>query len=66
VGTNQGVLQVIEDIELDGIDTRDAPDFCDAFIVSASRDGKPLTETELDALNEDSDFVYQCVINHLY
>jgi len=57
----------IEDIEVDGIDTRDAPDFCDAFICGASwSDGTDLTQDELDELNEDGDFVYAQVENHLY
>lgn len=54
-------------VELDGIDTRDYPDFCDAYITYAEHeDGTPLTDAELEALNGDKDFVYQCVINHLY
>ena len=30
---------LIDNIELDGIDTNDYPDFCDAYIVSADYDG---------------------------
>lgn len=56
----------IESIQIDGIDTRDAPDFCDAFISSASYNGEDMTEEELEALNEDSDFVYECVMDALY
>ena len=56
----------INNIELDGIDTNDYPDFCDAFIVSADYEGKPMTNEQLDELNEDSDFVYECVQNHLF
>ena len=56
----------IDNIEVDGIDTKDYPDFCDAFIASADYDGKEMTEEQLDELNEDSDFVYECVQNHLF
>tara|TARA_R100000951_G_scaffold114965_1_gene121559 strand:+ start:3707 stop:3892 length:186 start_codon:yes stop_codon:yes gene_type:complete len=56
----------IENIEVDGIDTKDYPDFCDAFIASADYDGKEMTEEQLDELNEDSQFVYECVQNHLF
>jgi len=56
----------INNIEVDGIDTKDYPDFCDAFISSADYDGKEMTEEQLDELNEDSDFVYECVQNHLF
>lgn len=58
--------KLIDNIELDGIDTSDYPDFCDAFISGADYDGEPMTEEQLDEINEDSDFVYSCVENHLY
>ncbi len=50
----------ISDVEVDGIDTNDYPDFCDAFISNASYDGRDITEEELEALNDDSEFVYEC------
>lgn len=56
----------IDDVEVDGMDGRDAPDFCDAFICSASYDGRAMTDEELDILNDDSQYVYDCVIEHLY
>jgi len=56
----------IENVEVDGIDTSDYPDFCYAFIASADYDGKPMTDEQLDELNEDADFVYECVLNKLY
>ena len=58
--------KLIDNIEVDGIDTRDYPDFSDAFIASADYDGKPMTDEQLEELNEDSDFVYECVQNHLF
>ena len=48
----------ITDVVLDGIDFEDYPDFCDAFIVSADYDGEPMSDDQIDKLNEDSDFVY--------
>lgn len=58
----------ITNIEFDGIDYDDCPDFVDAFIVSASwKDtGKDLTEDELDKLNNDSNFVYEALMDYLY
>ena len=56
----------ISDVEVDGIDTADYPDFCDAFIAYAEYDGRAMTDTELDTLNDDSDFVYSSVQTHLY
>ena len=55
------------DVVFDGIDTRDAPDFCDAFICEAFHpDGRPYTEEELDALNDDRDLVYDLLMDYLY
>jgi argininosuccinate lyase len=56
----------ITDVEVQGIDFRDSPDFCDAYIASASYKGRDMTEAELDRLNADSDFVYEAVQRKLY
>ena len=56
----------IYSIEFDGIDYSDAPDFCDAFISYARYEDRDLTETELDELNEDRDFVYEKLMDYLY
>jgi len=56
----------ISDVEVDGIDTRDYPDFCDAFISNATYKGRTMSDAELDRLNEDSDFVYEAVLAYLY
>ena len=47
---------VLTDVIIDGVDTKDYPDFCDAFIVSCCIDGKEATEEEIDAL--DGEQVY--------
>ena len=56
----------IDNIEVDGIDYADYPDFCDAYVASADYDGREMTDEELDLLNDDSDFVYSAVENYLY
>lgn len=54
-------------VELDGIDMNDYPDFCDAFVTYAeSVDGVPLTEKELEELNQDSELVQELVYAHLH
>lgn len=58
--------KLIDNVEVEGIDTNDFPDFVDAYISSADYDGKPMTDDQLDEINEDRDFVYKCVENHLY
>lgn len=61
---------VATDIEVDGIDTRDYPEFCDAYISNAivmdNGEWREATDDELDELNEDSDLVYKCVEDYLY
>jgi len=59
-------LSQVEDIEIDGINPLDYPDFCDAFIIDATYRGRQMTHDELEALNEDSDFVYEKVMEELY
>ena len=57
---------LISNIEFDGIDHRDAPDYCDAYIVSADYDGEEMTDEQIELLNEDSQFVYEMLIKRLY
>ena len=43
----------VVDLEVDGVDPRDYPDFSDAYFSSASyEDGTPLTEDELNQLTD--------------
>jgi hypothetical protein len=56
----------ISNIDIDGIDTNDYPDFCDAFICSAEYEGVAMTDEQLDEINKDSDFLYDCVNKHLF
>lgn len=56
----------IDNIEIEDIDYKDYPDFCDAHIVYAERDGIPLTDDEIEELNNERDFVYEAVINKIF
>lgn len=49
----------IESVEVEGIDTRDYPDFCDAYISYAEIDGREANKEELEELNDNRDFVYE-------
>ena len=55
----------ITNVEFEGIDYSDSPDFCDAYIVSAELDGVPMTEEQLEALNE-SDLRYELLMDYIY
>ena len=56
----------INNIQLGGIDTKDSPDFTDAFIISADYDGVEMSDKEIEDLNNYSDFFYQCVQEQLF
>lgn len=56
----------ITNVVLDGLDLEDYPDFCDAYIVSADYDGEPMTDDQIDKLNEDSDLVYTKIEEFLF
>jgi hypothetical protein len=57
---------LIDNIEFEGIDPNDYPDYCDAYIISADYDGREMTEDEIEELNDDSGFVYDKLMNFLY
>ena len=56
----------VDNIKLEGISIKDYPDFCDAYISSADYKGKPMTDEQLEELNQDGEFVYECVCSHLF
>lgn len=56
----------VTDIVFSGIDHKDAPDYCDAYITGANYKGVPVTQEELAELNENRDFVYEKLMSHLY
>lgn len=52
-------------VEIEGVDIKDHPDYSDAFIAYAEReDGTPLTDQELDEI--DGSDVYEYVMDALY
>jgi hypothetical protein len=62
------LVEGLVDVSVEGIDHRDYPDFCDAFISEAcwSKSLDLLTDGELERLNEDSSLVYEYVEASLY
>lgn len=60
----------IDDVQVEGIDYSDYPDFCDAYIESAiiedNGEFRDATDKELDEINDDRDFVYSKVIEFIY
>jgi hypothetical protein len=54
----------ITDIEFDGIDHSDDPDYSDAYIESAKYDGAEMTEEEIESL--DTCWVHETLWNHIH
>jgi hypothetical protein len=57
---------LIDNIEFEGINHNDYPDYCDAYIISAEYDGREMTEGEIEELNNDLSFVYEKLMDFLY
>ncbi len=53
-------------LEVDEIDMNDYPDFSDAYISKAEKDGRLFNQDELDALNDNRDFeLYDRMFNFI-
>ena len=60
-------LSKVENMEFEGVDFSDYPDFVDAFLVSADIDGRELTEEEVDYLNDEHyEFVNESVFSSIF
>jgi hypothetical protein len=55
----------VSNVVVEGIDYDDYPDFSDAYIVEADYDGIPMTEEQLEELNENSEFVHESVFEQI-
>lgn len=55
----------ITNIEFDDVFHTDAPDYCDAYILSCDIDGVEATEEQLNEINKDSDFVHEKLFDYL-
>lgn len=55
----------LKNVELDGINGGDYPDFCDAYVTYAEHpDGTPLTDKELDDIPRD--VIHELVWNRVH
>lgn len=62
-------LQMVDysSLVVGGIDTRDYPDFCDAYFESGYYlDGTPLPDDVLELLTGDGELVYEHVLRAIY
>jgi hypothetical protein len=58
-------LNKVSNVVVEGIDYNDYPDFSDAYISEADYDGIPMTEEQLEELNENSEFVHESVFEQI-
>ena len=59
-------IKKVTNVVVDNIDFKDYPDFCDASIVDADYDGVPMTDEQIEAINENSEFVNESVFAKIY
>ena len=60
-------IKKIDNMEFEGVDFRDYPDFVDAFLVAADYDGKEMTEEQIDYINDEHyDFVNEQVYDSIF
>jgi hypothetical protein len=56
----------IKELEFDGINHKDYPDYCDAYVIFGLYKGRPLTDEELDIVNDNGEFVHEMLIEQLW
>lgn len=60
-------LSKVSILKFEGIDHKDYPDYCDAYVVEAEYDGEEMTEEQLDELQEDyRDYVYEKLLDYIF
>jgi len=59
-------LYLVGNVELGGVDLEDYPDFVDAYIEYAEYDEVEMSVDQLAELNDNSEFVQDCVMDHLF
>lgn len=57
----EDIYKNVDNVQVDGIDHKDYPDYCNAYISSADYKGRPCTQDEIDELNNNSDFRYKYI-----
>lgn len=57
--------KLVDNIEFDGIDHNDAPDYCDAYILSADYNGAEMTDEQIELLNGDGDYIHEKLFEYL-
>jgi len=56
----------VEVIDVDSVHDWDYPDYCDAYISEANYNGKPVTDEQLDEINDNDQFRYEAIWEYLH
>ena len=60
-------ISEVYDVEIDGIDIKDSPEFCDAYVSSASYKDRELTEEECNQIqDENPEWFYEKVCDEAF
>lgn len=51
----------LENFDIQGVDPKDYPDFCDAYVAFCEIDGRSATDVELEYINEEFREQIQCM-----
>lgn len=62
---NKMILSELTDIDV-FVDTANYPEMEDSYIISAKYNGVELTDEQLDEVNEDQQFVYNCACDAIF
>jgi len=57
--------KIYTNVKFEGLDFNDYPDYCDAYITYAEIDGTPLTDDEIEDLNDNSFVKYELLTQYL-
>jgi hypothetical protein len=59
-------FSAITDVQFEDIDHSDYPDYCDAYIASCLYKGVPATQEEIEAINDNGEFVHEKLWDYLF
>lgn len=60
------IYKKISNVEFEDVDHKDHPDYSDAYVMSADYDGKPMSEEQIEKLNDNTGLVHDLLMDYLY
>lgn len=59
-------LKKVDNIVFDGINHSDHPDYSDSYIVSADYNGEPMTDEQIEWLNDQDEWKLEKLMNKIF